>query len=111
MGYGARSKGRLGVQPGGGCAEVEAELLRLVMDGHDSDTNFDEFHHLHCYLRFVGPIEALIWLLAWTVPLCLHRSDVCLDFRLEHLGGCSGLLRSILAEFVFHLLQEMKLRG
>ena len=38
---------------GAGAAEVEAELRRLVVDGRDSDVTFDEFHHLHCYLRSV----------------------------------------------------------
>jgi hypothetical protein len=37
-----------------GVAEVEAELRRLVVDGRDSDVTFDEFHHLHCHLRFVA---------------------------------------------------------
>ena len=48
---------------GAGAAEVEVELRRLVVDGRHVDVNFDEFHHLHYYLRFLacsplGPIEA-----------------------------------------------------
>ncbi|VAH35130.1 unnamed protein product [Triticum turgidum subsp. durum] len=36
---------------GAGAAEVEVELRRLVVDGRHVDVNFDEFHHLHYYLR------------------------------------------------------------
>ena len=52
------------VEGGGGCgaAEVEAELRRLVVDGRGSDVTFDEFHHLHCYLRFVRSFVALVQL-------------------------------------------------
>jgi hypothetical protein len=45
---------------GAGVAEVEAELRRLVVDGRDSDVTFDEFHHLHCYLRFVTYLLAFL---------------------------------------------------
>lgn len=39
---------------GAGATKVEAELRWLVVDGRDSYVTFDEFHHLHCYLRFVA---------------------------------------------------------
>uniref|UniRef100_A0A453R3S6 Uncharacterized protein n=1 Tax=Aegilops tauschii subsp. strangulata TaxID=200361 RepID=A0A453R3S6_AEGTS len=67
-----------------GAVEVEAELWRLVVDGRVSDVSLDEFHHLHCYFRFVaclplGPIGSDL-VACSTVELCLHRSDIYLDF-------------------------------
>jgi len=48
------AEGGGGGASGAGVAEVEAELRRLVVDGRNSGVSFDEFHHLHCYLRLVN---------------------------------------------------------
>ena len=70
-----------------GAVEVESELQQKEVDGRDNSFSFDEFHHLHCYLRFVSLLacrwvqsKLCFWLPGSTVPLCLRRSGICLDF-------------------------------
>lgn len=69
------AKGGCGCGSDASAVEVEAELRRLVVDGRVSDVSLDEFHHLHCYLRFVaclplGPIgsDLVAWFDGSTLP-------------------------------------------
>jgi hypothetical protein len=61
---------------GAGAAEVEAELRRLVVDGRDSKVTFDDFHHVHCYLRLVnwpsGFLRSFCWFIVWKIWLDPH---------------------------------------